>query len=426
MALEKALAAIEDIAVEEGLVVLGWRDLPIHPDCLGATARAAMPTMKQFFVAASDGVTGIELDRKTFVARKRAEHELAEDLHDVLLVAVGAHDRLQGDADDAAARPVLPRPRRPPCRERPARWCTAGSRRTRSRRGRSPTRIASSPTTARSTPCRATRTGCAPARRWRRARICPNLAKAFPICTPGASDTARFDEVLELLHLAGRPIQHAILMMIPEAWENNADMDDDKRAFYRYHASIMEPWDGPASVTFTDGTVIGAVLDRNGLRPSRYWVTDDDLVVMASRSRRDRHRPRQGRHQGPTAARQDVPDRHRRGSHRRRRGDQGHARCRAAVRRVARAGHGRARRSAGARARRVQPSQRAAPPADVRLHARGAEDHRRADGAQWRRADRLDGHRHPDRRLVRTAAYVVRLLPTAVRAGHQPAARRDP
>ena len=110
----------------------------------------------------------------------------------------------------------------------------------------------------------------------------PNLDKAFPICTPGASDTARFDEVLELLHLAGRPIQHAILMMIPEAWENNAEMDDDKRAFYRFHASVMEPWDGPASVTFTDGTVIGAVLDRNGLRPSRYWVTDDDLVVMAS------------------------------------------------------------------------------------------------------------------------------------------------
>ncbi|HZI45887.1 MAG TPA: glutamate synthase large subunit, partial [Ilumatobacter sp.] len=96
------------------------------------------------------------------------------------------------------------------------------------------------------------------------------------------SDTARFDEVLELLHLAGRPLHQAVLMMIPEAWENNAEMDPDRRAFYRFHASVMEPWDGPASVTFTDGAVIGAVLDRNGLRPSRYWVTDDDLVIMAS------------------------------------------------------------------------------------------------------------------------------------------------
>ena len=109
-----------------------------------------------------------------------------------------------------------------------------------------------------------------------------DLDRVFPICTPGASDTARFDEALEMLHLAGRPLHQAVLMMIPEAWENHESMDAGRRAFYRYHASLMEPWDGPASIAFTDGTVIGAVLDRNGLRPSRYWVTDDDLVVMAS------------------------------------------------------------------------------------------------------------------------------------------------
>jgi glutamate synthase (NADPH/NADH) large chain len=109
-----------------------------------------------------------------------------------------------------------------------------------------------------------------------------NLERAFPICTPGAADTTRFDEALELLNLAGRPLQHAILMMIPEAWENHESMDAPRKAFYRYHASLMEPWDGPASIAFTDGTVIGAVLDRNGLRPSRYWVTDDDRVIMAS------------------------------------------------------------------------------------------------------------------------------------------------
>ena len=106
--------------------------------------------------------------------------------------------------------------------------------------------------------------------------------RLFPICTPGASDTASFDEALELLTLGGYPLSEAVLMMIPEPWENHADMSDERRAFYQYHASLMEPWDGPASIAFTDGTVIGAVLDRNGLRPSRYWVTADDQVIMAS------------------------------------------------------------------------------------------------------------------------------------------------
>ncbi|MFM7126018.1 MAG: glutamate synthase central domain-containing protein, partial [Actinomycetota bacterium] len=126
-------------------------------------------------------------------------------------------------------------------------------------------------------------------RNWMRTReallesdLIPGLDRAFPICTPGGSDSASFDEVLELLHLGGRSLPHAVLMMIPEAWENHRTMAADKRAFYRFHASLMEPWDGPASVAFTDGTVIGAVLDRNGLRPSRYWVTDDGLVVLAS------------------------------------------------------------------------------------------------------------------------------------------------
>ena len=109
-----------------------------------------------------------------------------------------------------------------------------------------------------------------------------DLAELLPICTPGVSDSASFDEVLELLHLAGRTLPHALLMMIPEAWENEASMDPARRAFYQYHASLMEPWDGPAAVVFTDGTTAGASLDRNGLRPLRYWVMDDGLVVLAS------------------------------------------------------------------------------------------------------------------------------------------------
>ena len=127
-------------------------------------------------------------------------------------------------------------------------------------------------------------------RNWMRARealldsdvIPGDLKRLFPIVTPDASDSASFDEVLELLHLGGRSLPHAVLMMIPEAYENNTEMDAARRAFYSFHSCVMEPWDGPACVAFTDGTVVGAVLDRNGLRPSRYWVTDEGRVVLAS------------------------------------------------------------------------------------------------------------------------------------------------
>src|SRR5690606_10303453 len=109
-----------------------------------------------------------------------------------------------------------------------------------------------------------------------------DLRRVLPICDPDASDSANFDQVLELLHLAGRSLPHAVLMMIPEAWENDPHMDPAKRAFYQFHACLMEPWDGPAEVAFSDGTLAGAVLDRNGLRPGRWWRTRDGLVVLAS------------------------------------------------------------------------------------------------------------------------------------------------
>src|SRR4030095_3787017 len=131
-------------------------------------------------------------------------------------------------------------------------------------------------------------------RNWMRARegklasdvIPGDLDRLFPICTPHARDSARLDEVLDLLRLGGRSLPHAVLMMIPEAWENHAEMDPARRAFYEFHATLMEPWDGPALVAFTDGTPAGAgaapVLDRNGLRPARYWITEDGLVALAS------------------------------------------------------------------------------------------------------------------------------------------------
>ena len=104
----------------------------------------------------------------------------------------------------------------------------------------------------------------------------------LPIVTPGASDSASFDEVVELLTLAGRSLPHAVMMMVPEAWENQTEIDPERRAFYEYHSMLMEPWDGPAAIVFTDGSLVGATLDRNGLRPGRYVVTDDGLVVLAS------------------------------------------------------------------------------------------------------------------------------------------------
>ena len=109
-----------------------------------------------------------------------------------------------------------------------------------------------------------------------------DMKKILPIVEPNGSDSAVFDNCLELLVRSGRPLAHAAMMMIPEAWQNDPLMSDSKRAFYQFHSCMMEPWDGPASITFTDGRRIGAVLDRNGLRPSRYWVTKDGLVVMAS------------------------------------------------------------------------------------------------------------------------------------------------
>ncbi|MDQ3383364.1 MAG: glutamate synthase large subunit, partial [Actinomycetota bacterium] len=129
-------------------------------------------------------------------------------------------------------------------------------------------------------------------RNWMNARESNLLGRAFPgdlsgvlpICTPGASDSATFDEVVELLHLGGRSLAHSVLMMVPEAWENHTEMEPALRAFYEFHSMLMEPWDGPMNLVFTDGTQVGAVLDRNGLRPARYWIADDGLVVLASES----------------------------------------------------------------------------------------------------------------------------------------------
>ena len=279
---EKVMARVEAIMVEEGLTVLGWRDVPVNPDCLGTTSRAAMPSFRQLFVASPDGEAGIDLDRRTYVARKRIEHEHRSGPEEMYFASLSARTLVYkgmlttpqlgqffADLTDPRIESALLLVHSRFSTNTFPSWPLAHPYRYVAHNGEINTVQGN--------------------QNWMRAREAmaasehlPGLDRAFPICSPGASDTARFDEVLELLHLGGRPLHHAVLMMIPEAWENNTEMDADRRAFYQFHASVMEPWDGPASVTFTDGTVIGAVLDRNGLRPSRYWVTDDDLVIMAS------------------------------------------------------------------------------------------------------------------------------------------------
>jgi glutamate synthase (NADPH) large chain len=288
---DKAVAAIEKIGSEEGATVLGWRDVPVDPSSIGDTARAAMPTFRQVFVADAAGErSGIELDRLAYVVRKRIEHEVLvpdgdaavylpslssrtlvykgmlttpqlgdffPDLHDERLVSALALVHSRFSTNTFPSWP-LAHPYRYVAHNGEINTVQGNQNWMRAREA-----LLSSPLL----PGGASR---------------DELERIFPICTPGASDTARFDEVLELLHLGGYPLHHAVLMMIPEAWENHQHMDPEVRDFYRFHACLMEPWDGPASVTFTDGTVVGAVLDRNGLRPSRYWVCDDGLVVMAS------------------------------------------------------------------------------------------------------------------------------------------------
>lgn len=294
-----ACAGLEKIVEAEGLQVLGWRDVPTDDSSLGALARDAMPTFRQLFIA---GASGMELERRAYVVRKRAEHELGN----------------KGPGQDGPGRETIYFPSLSgrtmvykgmlTTPQLKAFYPDLADGRLHSALGIVHSRFSTNtfPSWPLAHPFRRiahngeinTVTGN---ENWMRAREAlirtevfgaagaegaggahNSATKLFPVCTPGASDTARFDEVLELLHLGGRSLPHAVLMMIPEAWERHESMDAATRAFYEYHDSLMEPWDGPASMTFTDGTLVGAVLDRNGLRPSRIWVTDDGLVVMAS------------------------------------------------------------------------------------------------------------------------------------------------
>ena len=267
--------------------------------------------------------------------------------------------------------------------------------------------------------------------------IGPDLDKMWPLIPHGQSDTACIDNALEILVAGGYSLAHAMMMLIPEAWAENPLMDPERRAFYEYYAALMEPWDGPAAIAFTDGRQIGATLDRNGLRPARYIVTDDDHVIMASEAgvlpvpeerivRKWRLQPgkmllidlEQGRIIDDDEIKQKLA-------------------VAASVRGVAEGDAGPARGAAGAfrdagtaagdaAAASERRDGAAEPAAGVRLHAGGHPVLPGADGAGGRRSGRLDGHRHADRRAVEQAEAALQLLQAELRAGHQSADRSDP
>jgi glutamate synthase (ferredoxin) len=285
----------ERIVEEEGQRVLGWRDVPTDDRAVGLSARAVEPVFRQIFIgrgrslpaAGSSAEGDAAFERKLYVIRKRVEHAVdalpSEDRRSFYVVSLSSRTLIYkgmltarqldgmfpdlGDTDLESALALVHQ--RFSTNTFPS-WPLAHPYRYVAHNGEINTLRGNI--------------------NWMKAReallasdvLGDDLKKIVPIIREGGSDSAIFDNVLELLVMAGRSLPHAILMMIPEPWQNNDAMDPALRAFYEYHASLMEPWDGPASLSFTDGTVIGAVLDRNGLRPSRYYVTKDDHVVLAS------------------------------------------------------------------------------------------------------------------------------------------------
>jgi len=277
----------EQIVQEEGQQVLGWRDVPTDDSSLGPTAKSDEPAFKQIFIKRNPDIDATAFERKLYVIRKRIENTLWNSgLSDKDLFYIPSLSYktfvYKGMLTGNQIEPMFPDICDPDVETALAlvhqrfstntfpEWRLAHPFRYIAHNGEINTARGNS--------------------NWMRAResLCESelfgddLEKLFPIVIEGGSDSATFDNVMEFLHMAGRPLPLAVLMMIPEAWSGHETMDDERKAFYEYHACLMEPWDGPASIAFTDGEVIGAVLDRNGLRPSRYYVTKDDMVIMAS------------------------------------------------------------------------------------------------------------------------------------------------
>jgi len=278
---------LERIISEEGLSVLGWRDTPVNGDAIGRVARASQPYIQQIFVARPEGLNEDAFERKLYVVRKLAEREIAEsDVQDKeffyipslsartivykgLLLAPQIENFYAELSDPDVMSALCLVHQRFSTNTFPS-WQLAHPYRYVAHNGEINTLKGNV--------------------NWMHARqsilesplFGDDIKKLFPIVAPSGSDSANFDNAVELLFQSGRSLPHVLAMLIPEAWSGNPHIKPEKRAFYEYHASLMEPWDGPAAMAFTDGRVIGATLDRNGLRPGRFVVTHDGLVVMAS------------------------------------------------------------------------------------------------------------------------------------------------
>ena len=284
---------ITRIVAEEGQHLLGWRDVPADNRLVGASAVAVEPGFRQIFIGRGADLDGADaparFERKLYVIRKRIEHAvdaLALPAHvkkffyvvslssnTIIYKGMLTADQLESmfpDLNDPAMDSALALVHQRFSTNTFPSWPLAHPYRFVAHNGEINTLRGNI--------------------NWMHARegllksdlFGDDLAKILPVIREGGSDTATFDNVLEFLVMGGRSLPHAVLMMIPEPWTNHDTMNPELRAFYEYHSSLMEPWDGPASIAFTDGRVIGAILDRNGLRPSRYYVTKDDLVIMAS------------------------------------------------------------------------------------------------------------------------------------------------
>jgi len=280
-----ARALVADCCAKEGVRLLGWRDVPVDAGVPGVTARAGMPRIQQFFVAAAE-LDGDALERRLYVLRRviearaqlaamdrRAFHIASLSSRTVVykgMLTAEQLGRFYGDLCDATvvsslaivharfSTNVLPR------------WDLAQPSRMCAHNGEINTLLGNAAwMKARQSKFRSTLFG-------------DDIEKIRDVLDTDGSDSTQFDNALELLTLSGRSVEHAMMMMIPEAWEGDELLDDERRAFYAFHAGLLEPWDGPAAIAFTDGRLVGACLDRNGLRPARYLVTDDGLVVMAS------------------------------------------------------------------------------------------------------------------------------------------------
>ncbi|MBZ5635643.1 MAG: glutamate synthase large subunit [Acidobacteriia bacterium] len=278
---------VERIAKEEGLTVLGWRDTPVHADAIGRTARATQPYIEQVFLRGAANMTQDQLERKLYVVRRRAEADVLETdltereffyvpsmssrliIYKGLLLAPQIDDFYKELRDPETRSSMCMVHQRFSTNTFPT-WQLAHPYRYICHNGEINTvRGNVNWMNARESTLKSDLFG-------------DDISKVFPVIRPNLSDTGSLDSAVEFLTLGGRSLPHVMAMLIPEAWDADSTMPQEKRDFYEYHASLMEPWDGPAAVAFTDGKWIGATLDRNGLRPARYLVTKDDQLIIAS------------------------------------------------------------------------------------------------------------------------------------------------